>query len=132
MATLRAAGFDELVSLLSGPEAAELGLRNEREAARAAGLTFTWHPTHDFSTPEGQCFRDGLFELHDRLRAGAAIAAHCRGSVGRAPLLVASLLVLDGAHWEDAWRRVGLARGVPVPDTDAQRQWIRSLPARSR
>jgi protein-tyrosine phosphatase len=131
MELLRAAGFDTLVSLLSGPEAAELGVRNEREAAEAAGLAFEWHPVHDFTTPDGECFRDGLCDLHDRLRAGAAIAAHCRVGVGRSPLLIASLLVLDGADWEDAWRRVSTARGVPVPDTDAQRQWIRQLAARA-
>lgn len=131
MDALRAAGFDTLVSLLSGPEAAELGLRNEREAAEAAGLAFEWHPVHDFTTPDGDCFRDALHELHDRLVAGAAIAAHCRGSIGRSPLLIASLLVLDGTDWEEAWQRISRARGLPVPDTDAQRQWIRQLAART-
>lgn len=130
LGALRAAGFDTLVSLLSGPEAAELGLRDERRAAEGTGLSFEWHPLHDFSVPTGDCFREALWALHDRYQAGAGIAAHCRGSVGRAPLTIASLLVLDGAAPDDAWARVSAARGFHVPDTDEQRLWIHQLPSR--
>lgn len=127
MAELAEAGYDTLVSLLSGPEAVELGLRQEREVAVAAGLRFEWHPVRDFGLPGGQCFRDALAELHAHYRSGGAIAAHCRGSIGRSPLLIASLLVLDGAPPREAWRRLADARGMPVPDTAEQRQWIESL-----
>jgi len=130
MANLRATGYDTLVSLLSGPEAADLGLRDERSAAEAAGLRFKWQPVFDFSLPEGDCFIDSIRELHEHYRAGGAIAAHCRGSIGRSPLLIASILVLDGCEPEDAWRRIALARGVPVPDTSEQRNWIKRLDAR--
>ncbi len=128
-AELHSAGFDTVVCLLSGPELVELGLRNEREVAEAAGLAFEWNPVNDFSIPTGGCFVDGLRALHARLQGGAGIAAHCRGSVGRSPLLVASLLVLDGRSPEDAWSTVSAARGVAVPDTDEQRRWIARLRA---
>ena len=127
MAELSRAGYDTLVSLLSGPEAVQLGLRHEREAALAAGLRFEWHPVNDFGVPSGQCFRDAVGELHAHYRSGGAIAAHCRGSIGRSPLLIASLLVLDGAPPREAWRLVATARGIPVPETDEQRQWIERL-----
>ena len=130
LAQLAEQGYDTLVSLLSEPEVAELGLGAERPAAEAAGLKFEWLPLFDYSVPESQGFRDGLFQLHDRFRGGGNIAAHCRASVGRSPLLIASIMVLDGASPEDAWSRISRARGVPVPDTDAQRAWVRSLSAR--
>lgn len=129
LADLRRQGFDTLVCLLSEPELAELGLRGEREAAEAAGLAFEWHPVPDFSVPAGERFREALWEMSARVKGGSAIAAHCRGSVGRSPLLIASLLVLEGEQPEDAWRMVSEARGVPVPDTDEQRRWIATLRA---
>lgn len=126
---LAGTGVGTLVSLLSATEVTELGLAAESEAAARAGLAFLNHPVPDFGIP-GETFRRFAFELHDEFRAGASIAAHCRASVGRSPLLIASIMVLDGASPEDAWRRISEARGVPVPDTGAQRQWIRSLPSR--
>lgn len=127
LAALRAAGYEVLVSLLSGPEATALGLRDEREACQRAGLAFEWHPIFDFSVPEGDCFREALSALYARFRQGAAVAAHCRGSLGRSPMLIASLMVLGGASPDDAWGRISRARGLPVPETDAQRQWVRDL-----
>jgi hypothetical protein len=44
--------------------------------------------------------------------------------VGRSPLIAASLLVACGAGLDDAWHRVESARGLRVPDTQAQRQWV--------
>jgi protein-tyrosine phosphatase len=126
-----AAGFTHLVSLLGPAEAADLGLESEPVACAAAGVAFVSHPIPDFSLPEPFAFRTLLFELHDLLRGGAAIGAHCRGSVGRSPLLVASLLVLDGVSPAAAWDRLSEARGVRVPDTDAQRDWIWTLSARA-
>lgn len=132
MASLRDAGWDTLVSLLGAAEVTELGLAGEEAAAGRAGIQFHSCPVPDFSLPEGEGFSRALFRLHDHFRAGGAIAAHCRASVGRGPLLIASLMMLDGGSAEDVWRRISEARGVSVPDTDAQRAWIKGLPARPR
>ncbi|MGE3073795.1 MAG: tyrosine protein phosphatase [Dehalococcoidia bacterium] len=127
---LRIAGFATRVSLLSPAESVELELTGEPQAAVAAGLNFVSHPIPDFSVP-GTGFVERLFELHERYRSGESLAAHCRGGVGRSPLTIAGLLVLDGADPDDAWSRVSAARGVAVPDTAEQRQWIKTLSARS-
>jgi protein-tyrosine phosphatase len=124
---LRSAGYVTLVSL---SETSELELDGESPAALSAGLNLVSMPIPDFSVP-GPGFVERLFELHDRYRSGESLAAHCRGSVGRAPLTIAGLMVLDGADPDDAWARVSAARGVSVPDTEAQRRWIRMLSARS-
>jgi hypothetical protein len=44
-------------------------------------------------------------------------------------LVAAALLVARGVTPDDAWRRIGDARGVPVPETEAQRRWVGELPA---
>jgi protein-tyrosine phosphatase len=130
LSLLVASGYDTLVSLLTVEEASELGLRGEPESAARVGLRFVHYAIPDFGVPQ-DTFRAELFRLHDSLRSGAAIAAHCRGSVGRSPLVLASLLVLDGAAPDVAWERVSQARGLSVPDTDEQRRWIFSLPNRT-
>jgi hypothetical protein len=45
-------------------------------------------------------------------------------------MVAASLLVLDGAEPRVAIEEVSRARGVPVPETADQEQWICRLPAR--
>jgi hypothetical protein len=45
-------------------------------------------------------------------------------------MVAASLLVLDGTEPRAAIEEVSKARGVPVPETADQVQWIYCLPAR--
>ena len=68
-----------------------------------------------------------LRTLTRRLGAGEHVVTHCRFGIGRASLLAAALLVLDGTDPEQAWGRVARARGLPVPDTDQQRRWVIGL-----
>jgi hypothetical protein len=123
LAALRRAGVDVLVSALTPPEEIELELADEKALARAAGLRFVRLPTADFGVPHLRAASAGLLALRNRLAEGATIAAHCRMGVGRSPLIAASLLVSLGVEPDDAWQRVEAARGLRVPDTDAQRQW---------
>jgi protein-tyrosine phosphatase len=57
------------------------------------------------------------------------VAVHCWGGVGRSSLVAAALLVLRGSTAQAAWHRVAYARGVPVPETDEQRDWVARLAA---
>ena len=63
-------------------------------------------------------------ELQGVRDVGRNVAVHCRMSIGRAPLIAASLLVLTGTAPAEAWRRVREARGTSVPDTAAQWVWV--------
>jgi hypothetical protein len=47
-------------------------------------------------------------------------------------MVAASLLVLDGSDPRAAIKEASNARGVPVPETPDQEQWIYRLPARVR
>ena len=54
MASLRRAGTDVLVCMLTLSELRELDLAEEAAAAEAAGVRFIWVPTPDRGTPELQ------------------------------------------------------------------------------
>ncbi|MFD8479349.1 tyrosine protein phosphatase [Kitasatospora sp. NPDC059673] len=127
LAALAAAGVTDLVSALTPPECAELGLSAEPELAVAAGLHFHSLPIPDFTTPTHSQVRPKLDELTTLLRAGAHLVIHCRAGIGRSSLLAASTLILDGLDADTAWARIAHARGLPVPDTTEQRAWTDEL-----
>jgi protein-tyrosine phosphatase len=127
---LRAQGVDTLVSLLPPEQVSMLFLTDEPEAADRAGLAFRSLPVPDFGVPDHDAFAGPLRELSDELSAGRHVAVHCWGGVGRSSLVAAALLVLHGSTPEAAWHRISYARGVPVPETDAQRDWIADLATR--
>jgi protein-tyrosine phosphatase len=55
------------------------------------------------------------------------VAVHCYGGIGRSPLVAAAVLVRSGRSAQAAWQLVGRARGLRVPDTDDQRDWLSSF-----
>jgi protein-tyrosine phosphatase len=124
---LASSGVDVLVSLLSDPEIAELGLEQEGSLARAVGIDFHRLPTPDREVPDRAATIHLAETLAQRLVDGAGVAVHCRHGIGRASTLVAAVLVQEGVEPEDAWARIATARGLPVPDTDAQRHFITAL-----
>lgn len=128
MHALRATGVDVLVCALPESERDELELADEAEVARGAGLEFVAVPIVDRGLPRTDAVIPVLADLVTWLRSGAHIVTHCRIGIGRASLLAAGVLVLDGAAPDDAWRRIAAARGLDVPDTDEQRHWIERLP----
>ncbi len=127
MAAMRGAGLDILVSALPPEEARLVWLQDEGEAARAAGLEFVHFPVPNLLTPEVTAAAPVLAGLAERVRAGAAVAAHCYAGQGRSPMLIASVLALLGHDPDAIWHHIRLARGIPVPDTDIQRRWVREL-----
>jgi protein-tyrosine phosphatase len=55
---------------------------------------------------------------------GNAVAVHCRAGIGRSSLIAACVLVLLGFAPGMAFDLIGKARGVKVPDTEEQRDWV--------
>lgn len=67
---------------------------------------------------------EGLVErMAGAIRAGLAVAVHCRAGIGRSAMIAAAVLVTLGAEESDAWARIQEARGCAVPDTARQREW---------
>jgi protein-tyrosine phosphatase len=121
---LRHLGVEVLVCALTAPEQAELGLAEEATACTTAGMAFVAIPIPDRGVPDEQTLLPVLGHLHAALTAGQHVAIHCRAGIGRASLLAGALLVSEGLEPEHAWQRLATARGLPVPDTNQQRQWL--------
>ncbi|MFN0087021.1 MAG: tyrosine protein phosphatase [Blastocatellia bacterium] len=127
-AGLRNSGFDVIVSLLEKEEAAELGLELEERHVRAAGGDFISFPIVDRNIPASRKdAADLVNRLGKLLTQGKQVGIHCRQSIGRASLIAAALLVAEGIAPDDAFERIGAARGCPVPETEPQREWVRDF-----
>lgn len=126
--TLKDEGFDILVSLLTEAESQELGLAREADISRTNGLVYFSFPIPDLgvpdSAPKAQQF---VSELHRALMAGKKVAVHCRQGIGRSGLIGSSLLVMSGINPAKAFRLVSAARGLAVPETTEQRDWVMEL-----
>jgi protein-tyrosine phosphatase len=124
---LAIAGVSVLVSLLTDAELAELGLLHEADAARLTGLEFHRLPTTDRHAPDREAALAVGRLLRQRLDDGASVVVHCRYGIGRSSTLAAVVLVLEGTDPADAWDRIAAARGLPVPDTRVQREFVDAL-----
>lgn len=122
---LAGSGVGIIVSCLTAPEESELELTAERAECERAGLKFFSCPIEDRGLPKSpESVRLLLGELSNFLRAGRAIAIHCRQGIGRSSLLCATLLVFEGVKSADAFTWLAETRGRPLPDTDEQRKWV--------
>jgi protein-tyrosine phosphatase len=121
----REAGIDIVVSLLEPGEEAELALDGEPASSAASGLEFYSFPISDRGIPSS---RDAVVQLVDHivdaLHAGKSIALHCRQGIGRSAIVAAAALISGGETAETAIKTIRRSRGLEVPDTRAQRQWI--------
>jgi protein-tyrosine phosphatase len=63
-------------------------------------------------------------DLEHSLASGKTVALHCRQGIGRSSLIAACLLVTAGEEPRSAFERIGSMRGVRVPETPEQEQWV--------
>jgi len=127
LANLKRGGIEILVSLLTPSEAIDLGLAPERDLAERLGIegAFVSYPVLDRTTPgDIGGFRLLIAQLAAAVRAGKHVGAHCRGSIGRATITTAAILIHLGYKPADALTMVEKARGCTVPDTPQQLNWI--------
>jgi protein-tyrosine phosphatase len=129
----REAGISTVVSLLEAHEQAELGLLQEAQHCRARGIEFVSFPIADRSVPASR--QDVAALAHRLARAietGSIVGVHCRAGIGRSAIMAASILMALGHSADTALEMIAKARGVSVPDTSEQREWIRSMGASLR
>ena len=117
-------GVDTVVSLLERYEIPNLP-DAEQALCEEFGIEFFACPLRDKTVPEmvGP-FAHMAHQLADRLAAGKSVAIHCRAGIGRSTTLAACVLILLGVDGADALDMIAAARGLEVPETEAQRQWI--------
>ena len=121
----KTAGVDAVLSLLTTQEEREFEIQNERAEVRKQEMQFMSFPIPDMEVPASQSELAAELEVVDRaLNAGKNVLVHCRQGIGRTGLVAGCLLVSRGISPETAMRKISAARGVPVPETEAQRSWI--------
>jgi protein-tyrosine phosphatase len=124
MSSLRQAGTDVLVCMLTASERRELELAEEATLAQAAGIRFIGFPTPDRGAHDLASFRALVLDLAAELARGHHVVVHCRMGIGRASMVAAGVLVAQGRTAPEAWAVVSDARGLPVPDSPQQRRWL--------
>lgn len=121
-------GINVVVSMLEESEIREFELQREAEWCVANNIEFLSFPVADRGVP---ALNKRLLTLTSELRtailAGKSIGIHCRQSRGRAPLLAAALMTLFGVEPVDALRQLSLARGLEVPETTEQMEWVKNF-----
>jgi len=118
-------GVAIVISLLERDEVEELGLEREATLCEENGIDFLSFPIPDRGLPDNA-------DLAMRFVAEVAakekpIAIHCRAGIGRSSVMAAAILVAKGIPPATALSAIAKARGLPIPDTDAQRDWVLTL-----
>lgn len=117
--------IDTICSLLTPDEEKDLDIEAEAAQAKAQGMKFLSFPILDRQVPKSKDkLTQTLQKLEDELDGGRNVMLHCRQGVGRTGLVAACLLVTKGLDPGSAVRRISAARGVSVPETPEQLDWI--------
>lgn len=126
IAEWRAAGVDAVISLIDSVEERELALEEEPLFCRTYGIEYVSFPIKDRSVPASP---DAVASLVDwvvsDLRRGLGVVIHCRLGIGRSGVIMACVLHALGHQPDTLFPILSSARGLPVPDTPAQADWVR-------
>ena len=125
IADWKRSGINTVLSLLEPAEEKDLDLRDEQAEVQRLGLEFLSFAIPDRDVPRSEEKLAQALEKVDRaLSNGKNVLVHCRQGVGRSGLVAACLLVRKGMSPGAAVEKISAARGVAVPETELQREWI--------
>lgn len=125
---LKQLGVDGMVSLLERSEQYELGLAQQADCCQTHGLSYLNFPIPDRGLPSTPKAVELAKQLLHRLDQGEHLVIHCRAGIGRTGIIAGAVLVASGLDPQLALTSISQARGVTVPDTDEQRNWLLKLP----
>ncbi len=114
-----------MISLLTEGEVTEFDLARESEVCQRYGIEFVEFPFPDRGVPKSREATLALVtKLHKILATGKNIGIHCRQGIGRSALIAACILIMGGEDANSAFRLVSAARGLTVPETIEQQEWV--------
>lgn len=118
-------GIQQVVSLLEPSEARNLGLDCEREQVKAHGMGFLSFPIADMGLPPSvEDYALLSKKLFNQVNAGVNTLIHCHAGIGRSGLMVAGILLHCDMDPQQAFAYASRMRGIRVPETPAQEQWL--------
>lgn len=121
----RRARIDAVVSLLTAQENEDLQLSQESSLTQAHRLRFVQFPVEDRGVPSSREDASSLIaRIDSMLRSGQNVAIHCRQGIGRSGMFAAALLASNGYSADGAMQAITAVRGLPVPETPDQIQWV--------
>ena len=127
ISAMRLEGIEHVVSMLTDDEQEELGLTEERDICVRLGGTFSRFAIEDRGVPDLGELTSVVDGIVQDLTGGKSVAVHCRAGIGRSGLLVACVLTRFGHSAEAAIESVSRARGVPIPDTAEQAEFVHAF-----
>jgi protein-tyrosine phosphatase len=121
----KAAGIDAVLSLLTSDEETEMDLRDEAVEVGRQQMEFRSFPIADRQIPRSEAkWAEEIERVSRTLSTSKNVLVHCRQGIGRSGLAAACLLVKKGMSPGAAVEAVSAARGLSVPETTEQREWI--------
>ena len=125
IANIARLGIRQVVSLLEPSEARSLGLEGERLEVKSHGMDFISLPIRDMGVPASvDDFSQVAQMLFTQVCAGINTLVHCRAGIGRSGLMSAAVLLHTGMSVDEAFDYVSRMRGVRVPETGEQHDWL--------
>ncbi|MFX1706796.1 protein-tyrosine phosphatase family protein [Chitinophaga sp. CC14] len=114
-----------LVSLLEAHEIRELELKKEESYCVQHEITYVNFPVRDRGIPDSSLKTNSFITtLAAEIDAGHSVCIHCRMGIGRSSIIAGSILLLKGHSFKGLLEKIGAVRGLKVPDTIEQEQWL--------
>ena len=124
---LKYSNVNTLISLLESDEVDDVNLGEEDFFCSRYHIGFINFPIRDRSIPMiNEDVDMFIVNLGDKLEKGASIVIHCRMGIGRSSIIAGAVLLKFGFSATDIMKIISSARGISVPDTEEQLDWLQA------
>ncbi|MCF6406439.1 dual specificity protein phosphatase family protein [Chitinophaga filiformis] len=126
--SIKKQGTKVIVSLLEKDEILELGLERQATLCAKHGIEYLHFPIPDRSIPDNEKnVQHFIRQVKERIDRGDCTVVHCRMGIGRSSIIAGCLMVQDGFKPDDVCSYISKIRGLRVPDTDEQENWLKRI-----
>lgn len=124
-ANISAFGIHQVISLLELDESICWDLKDESQLCEKNGMKYLSYPIGDRGLPSSLGdFARFTFRIFKEVESGTNTLVHCLAGIGRSGIVSGAVLVHSGLDAETAFDQISQARGLRVPDTKKQRNWL--------